>query len=210
MVSIISSWAKGIVLAIIVAGLIEIILPEGNNKKYVKTIIGIYILFLTVHPLISKISSKNIDINSVIDNTTSNMNECETNIIEIETNNYIQEVYKEKLQEDIKQKTKEKGYDVNFLKLDIETENEEKYGQVNSIDMQISKFDELEENTDINVTKNTVSEIVGVEIKISDSNSINKETEEQDENVSEQERETFKEYLNSVYGTQKENIHINE
>ncbi len=210
MVSIINSWAQGIILAVIIAGIIEIVLPEGNNKKYVKTIIGIYILFVMVHPLISKISSKNIDVNSVIDSTTIKINEYETDNIAIETNNYIEETYKQKLEEDIEQKTKEKGYNINFLNLNIETEKEEYYGQVNSISMQISNIEQSEEQIDKNITENTVNEIVNVEIKISDSNSINKENEEQGRNISEEEIEAFKEYLNSVYGTQKENIHINE
>ena len=36
MVKFINSWAQGIILAVIIATIIEIILPEGNNKKYVK------------------------------------------------------------------------------------------------------------------------------------------------------------------------------
>ena len=47
MVNIINSWAKGIILAVMVSTIIEIILPEGNSKKYVKTIIGIYICYCT-------------------------------------------------------------------------------------------------------------------------------------------------------------------
>lgn len=209
MVGIINSWAQGIILAVIVATIIEIILPEGNNKKYVKTIIGIYILFVMVHPLISKISNKNIDINSVIETTTSKINEYEADNIAIEANSYIEETYKQKLEEDIKEKTNEKGYDINFLNLDIETENEETYGAVNAIVMKISKIEEQEE-TDKNITENTVNTIQSVEIKISDESTINKDKEKQDENISVEEIEVFKEYLSSVYGTQKEKVHINE
>ena len=38
MVSVINSWAQGIIPAEIIATIIEIILPEGNNKKYIKMI----------------------------------------------------------------------------------------------------------------------------------------------------------------------------
>ena len=208
MVSVINSWAQGIILAVIIASIIEIILPEGNNKKYVKTIIGIYILFVMLHPLISKISNKSIDINSVMKTTASKMEEYKTEDLTLETNKYIEETYKEKIREDIKQKTQEKGYEVNYLSLNIEMEDEQNYGQVNSIVMKISKI--KEEKVENNVTENTINEIQSVEISISDNNSINKVEEEQDGNVSAEEIESFKEYLVSTYGTPKENIHINE
>lgn len=208
MVGVINSWAQGIILAVIVASIIEIILPEGNNKKYVKTIIGIYILFVMIHPLISKISNKNIDINSVIKTTTSKMEEYKSEDLTLETNTYIEETYKEKIREDIKQKTQEKGYDINSLNLDIEIKDEENYGQVNNIIMKISKI--KEEEVENKNTENTINEIQSVEISISDNNSNNKEKEEQDKNISAEEIEIFKEYLASTYGTSKENIYINE
>ena len=36
MVKFINSWAQGIILGVIIATIIEMILPEGNNKKFVK------------------------------------------------------------------------------------------------------------------------------------------------------------------------------
>ena len=54
MIKFINSWAQGIILAVIIATIIEIILPEGKNKKYVKTVIGVYILFTIIYPLIKK------------------------------------------------------------------------------------------------------------------------------------------------------------
>ena len=45
MVNWISSWAQGIVIAVIISTIIEMILPNGNIKKYVKTVIGVYIVF---------------------------------------------------------------------------------------------------------------------------------------------------------------------
>ena len=34
-----SKWAEGIIIAVIVSTIIEMILPEGNSKKYIKVII---------------------------------------------------------------------------------------------------------------------------------------------------------------------------
>lgn len=201
MVSLINSWAQGIIVAVIIASIIEVILPEGNNKKYVKTIIGIYLLFIILHPLITKISNKNINIHSIIEDTTKKINEYKTEDLTLETNAYIEETYKDKLKEDISSKVKEKGYNINSLNFKIETE-EKNYGEIKHINMQIVKN---EKNKEIN-TKNTVNEIENVEIKIS--NEIVKDI--QDEEISEQEIEVLKEFLSNEYRIAKQEIFINE
>lgn len=205
MVNVINSWAKGIILAVIISAIIEIILPEGNNKKYVKTIIGIYILFVMVHPLITKISNKNININSIIKDTTSKMNEYETKDLAIDTNAYIEQTYIDKLQEDMEQKFKEKGYYIQSLKLNIETKDEEKYGEIKSINMKIAKIEqkEMEEY----IKESTVNEIAEVKVEISERKE--KETGQNIE-ILQDEIENLKEYLHTEYGTPKEDIHINE
>lgn len=212
MISFINSWAQGIILAVIIATIIEIILPEGNNKKYVKTIIGIYIVFVMVYPLISKIS--NINIESIIDNANNQISKYDTNNnISIETNAYIEETYKQKLEEDIKQKINEKGYEINSLNLYIETDDDERYGQINSMVMQISKIKKTEgdsKTADDVTEKNEIKNIQNVEITITDNNINNKNNNAQNENISKEETDSLKEYLNSVYGAEKEKIHINE
>ena len=202
MVSIINSWAKGIILAIIIATIIEIILPEGNNKKYIKTIIGIYILFVMIHPFIS---TNKININSIIKDTASEMDEYETEDLTLETNQYIEETYKNKIQEDIREKVKNKGYNTNFLNLNIETESEEFYGQVNNINIKIEKIKDIEKQE--NITTNTIQKIDNVEINLSNSPIIEESVNEE---ITEDEIEKLKEYLSIEYGTAKEKIHINE
>lgn len=213
MVSFINSWAQGIILAIIIATIIEIILPEGNNKKYVKTIIGIYIMFVIINPLISKFSNKSINIEEIMDNTTSKMSKFETNNeIAIKTDSYIEKTYKQKLEEDINKKIDEKGYIIHSLTLSIKTEDNEEYGQIDNIVMQTSKKEKNQsnENTIDNKTNNTVNNIENIEIKISNSSNASEKNNIENENVTKEEVENLKEYLNSVYGVSKEKIYINE
>lgn len=200
--TIINSWVQGIILAVIIATIIEIILPEGNNKKYIKTVIGIYILFVMIHPLISKVSNKNINIDKVVKDTTSKMNEYKTEDLSLETNKYIKETYLEKIKEDINKKIEEKGYDINFLNLDIEIENEEFYGEIKSIDIGIDK---KEIETEENISENTIQKIDTVEINISNKTIVNEENEK----ITEDEIISLKEYLSNEYGTAKEKIYIN-
>ena len=202
MIKFINSWAQGIILAVIIATIIEIILPEGNNKKYVKTVIGIYILFTIVYPLLTKISDKNINLNSLINSTTKEMSKYDNNnLITIETNSYIENAYKEKIEEDIKQKIEEKGYRILELNLYIEIENEESYGHINSIVLQLEKYN-IEET-------NTVNNVEEININVTN-NKVNQKDSQTNNVISEEEIKELKEFLNSTYSVEIEKIHINE
>ena len=67
MISWISSWAQGIIMAVIIGAIIEMILPEGNSKKYVKIVIGVYVLFTIISPVISKITGKTIQLSDILE-----------------------------------------------------------------------------------------------------------------------------------------------
>lgn len=210
MLSFINSWAQGIILAVIISCIIEIILPEGNNKKYVKTVIGIYVLFVIVYPLVSAVSTKNVNINKIIDTTTSQMSEFESSNITIETNSYIEETYREKLKEEMTQKLKEKGYSIDSLNLYIETENEDIYGKINGIVMQVSKIEKTEEIENENIIKNEVSKVESVNIRILNNTAIDNENNTELGNITKEEIETIKDYLNTTYEIEKKKIYINE
>lgn len=199
MVKFINSWAQGIILGVIIGAIIEIILPEGNNKKFVKTVIGVYILFTIVHPLINAVSNKSINLNSIINNTTKEMEKHTENIITIETNSYIEDTYRNNLKENIKQTIKEKGYEVEEVNLYIETANKERYGQINTIVMKVTKLDDKEETTEVN-------KIEKIDINIS--NKIHRN--EENNQISEDEINNLKQYLYNTYSVEIERIHINE
>lgn len=200
LIKFINSWAQGIILAVIIATIIEIIIPEGNNKKYVKTVIGLYILFTIIYPLITKLSNDKFNFNSVIDNVTKEVSKYEDSTNSIETNTYIEETYKNKLIEDIKNKIEEKGYSVLNLNVYVETQNEEIYGQINSIVVELEKYEQ--ENKEVN----SINNIEQINIKISN----NVEHIKTEETVSKEEIKTLKEYLSNTYSVEKEKIHIND
>lgn len=199
MINFINSWAQGIILAVIIATIIEIILPEGKNKKYVKTVIGIYILFTIIYPLINKFTKLNI--NTLIENTTKQMSTYqESNSLKIDTDKYIESTYKKKIEEDIKNKANEKNLNITFLNVYIETEDENRYGMLNNLVMKVEKGKTKEKNS------NTVNQIKEVNIS---KNVQNNETIE-NKTVTEKEINEFKEYINTTYYLEKEKIHINE
>lgn len=201
MIKFINSWAQGIILAVIIATIIELILPEGKNKKYVKTVIGIYILFTIIYPLINKFT--NLNINSLIENTTKQMSTYqENNTLKIDTNKYIEDTYRTKIEEDLKNKANEKKLNIIFLNIDIETKDEKRYGMLNSLVIKVEKENSKEINNTVNQIK---------EVKISKNAQENIETDKTKKNaVTEEDVNELKEYINTTYYLEKEKIHINE
>lgn len=200
MIKFINSWAQGIILAVIIATIIEIILPEGKNKKYVKTVIGVYILFTIIYPLINKFTKTNI--NTLIENTTKQMSTYqENNSLKIDTDKYIESTYKKKIEEDIRKRANEKNLNITLLNVYIETEDENRYGMLNSLVMKVEKNETSKKNNDVNQIK---------EINISKNVQNNEIIENKDKTVTEKEVNEFKGYINARYYLEKEKIHINE
>lgn len=197
LVKLINSWAQGIIVAVIIATIIEIILPEGNNKKYVKVILGVYILFTIAYPVINVISNHSISFNSIITSTNSKMEKYEANTITIETNAYIETTYKNNLKEDVTNNLKEKGYKVLNLNINIETKDQERYGQINSIVMNIELLNKEEQRA--------LSSINEININLSNTNNV-----DQSIPISEDEINTLKQYFENTYSIEKSRIHINE
>ena len=158
MINAMSTWAKSIILAVIVSTIIQMILPEGNNKKYIKTVIGLYILFTIISPIISKISGGNstIDVSKYenyfnVESTTT----ASANVIDKNLDN----TYTSSIKADIKNRMKQKGYKVNSLDANIELKNEESYGTINSLKISLER-EESNNNSNIQAVNK-------IEIKIS-------------------------------------------
>lgn len=112
MINFLSSWVKNLSLALIIVSILEMILPNNKTKKYVRTVMGLYILFSIISPFIensSKINLNNIDLDSYTKNTKTASSKVEE-VDQTSMDNRINEIYKEELQKDITQKIEEKGY----------------------------------------------------------------------------------------------------
>ena len=192
----ISGWIQGIIIAVIIGTIIEMLLPDGNCKKYVKVVIGVYILFSIVSPVITKVTGNEFrvsdiyDINTYIEASTKSSQEN----IENSQQNQIKQVYITNLKNDMKQKIQEKGYSVKSLTLEIS--NDEQY-TLKKIVAQVTKRKNEENN-----------EVKGVnEINITISNTT--ENIEGDISISTKEQNDLKAYLSGIYNLEEKNININ-
>ena len=152
MVEWISNWAESIIVAVIIATIIEMILPEGNSKKYIKVVIGVYVLFTIITPVINKFTGEDVQVSDILDLDTY-IEEAEAsvkmqNTIQDNNQSSIMGMYSSGLKDDMKAKIEAKGYIVNSvdiniaddesyaieaITLDLENVEEEKSGDTNNV-----------------------------------------------------------------------------
>lgn len=199
----ISLWAQGIIVAVIVVSILEMVISNTSSAKYIKVVMGIFILFTIISPIINKFSKKSIDdvdFNSYIE-TSANEN-IGTNI-SVSNEDIIRKMYEDNLKIDITTKIAQKGYSIGSINLEILNNNEY---TLNKIDIKIIA---KEENSSLNTTSNVTTIVENIEnIKIQIGGSSNT-TKEEESIISESEKRKLKEYLSSVYEVKEQNILIN-
>ena len=206
----ISSWVQGIIVAVVIATIIEMILPEGSSKKYIKIVIGVYIIFNIISPMINKFTGNELNFTSIVDldkyEKEISAYEVKANDLDKNNNYNIRQVYILNLKNDMKAKIQEKGYVVNGIYIELEETEDYKVERLN---LSISKKEDKDDNT--NSTSNTINRIEEINIQVQiDKNQNNIETTTHLVNVNNDEIKDIKDYINSIYEIDKSIIHINE
>lgn len=195
MIEFLSSWAQGIIVAVIIATLIEMILPNSSSKKYVKVVIGMYILFTIVSPIIKKVGGKDIDLNTIdIEKYEQQIAKSDNTISrKFEDNNTrsIKDIYVSNLKANISAKLKEKGYEIDTS--DIQIKDDENY-TIEKITLKLIKMEQKQgKNNEIVI--NTVE--IGNTISQKDSKTL-----------SDDDKQEVKDYISETYDIDKKNINI--
>ena len=116
----IKNWCEGIIVAIILCIIIESLIPDGNNKKYIKVVIGIYIMYVSLNPILNLLNydfkfdflkeyAKTEEVSSLPDNN-------------------IKDIYIFGIEQNIKNEIEQLGYKIDNVKVfvDLNYENIEK------------------------------------------------------------------------------------
>ena len=196
MVSFISSWAQQIIFAVIIGTILQMLLPEGKNKKYIKIIIGVYVLFAVISPVVGK--DINIDLNEFdlsLDNTNTSLDET--------NNKNINDIFVTNLVQDIKSKISNKGYGCE----NVELQTNENY-EVEKINITgIYEVDEDEEKDEEKNNNNVKINSINInEVQIGEKeNSIKEQVVK---GIPKSEEKDLKEYLSETYNVKEKNISI--
>lgn len=208
MIEILSSWAKGLGITIVIVSIFEMLLPNNRNKKYIRMVLGVYVIFNIVSPLIKNkdvFNFNNIDLEEYTSVETSSVNQTSMN-------ERIKKLYSEELEKDITKKIKEKGYEVKKCKVSVQIADDEEETKINKIKLIVSKTQEEVKNDIKNSAENKiVTEIqkirkidTGVEIKKQE-----KEKNEVSDKVNKTEIQNIKKFLIEEYGVNEKCLEIN-
>jgi len=193
------SWATGIVIAVIIATIIEMILPNSTSKKYIKIIIGIFIVYTVISPVIGSFKGEDLNNYIKVENyIQSSSNALKTNEVSDNAQSSIKKIYAQNLQNDLKTKLKEKGYISNNINISIS--NDDKYN-IERIDI---KVDEkvTNSNQDEKQVKTIVDNIKAIKIKVKKDDSQNNAI------ITENDKNEIKEYIKQIYQINLNNINV--
>lgn len=135
------------------------LLPNNKTKKYIKMVMGLYILFSIIAPFVNNSNVLNFNIEDVysdyskeISSTSATSTAGEVN--QASMDDRLNKLYKEQLESDIIQKVEEKGYDVRKCK--VEAHVSESDTGIESITIEIDgKNDNTENSNNSNKTDAT-------------------------------------------------------
>lgn len=213
MVSFISSWAQQIIFAVIIGTILQMLLPEGKNKKYIKIVIGVYVLFAVISPVIGK----KIDLN--LDEFNLSVNSAESSLDET-SQDQINDLYTTNLKQDIILKLKNKGYGCENVDLktnenyevleisviglyELEDDNDKDSEKSNSNQNDKTNNDNSQ-SAKSNIAK--VNSVVINEVQIGEKeNSIKDQVVK---GIPTSEEKNLKEYLSETYNVKEKNISI--
>ena len=196
MIDVISSWAGELVVALIIVTIIEMILPENKTKKYVKTVIGVYIIFCIISPFINK-----EEFATILEETEKNLEKIkiESQVSSnLEENSSIEALYIQEFEKDVIKKVEELGYEVKECSVEIEINASKDNAGINGIYLKIGKK-KSEDNESSNVE---IEDIEKVEISINNQNIVNNKNEESSDT------KKIKKFLSDYYEISQEKIKV--
>ena len=218
-----NTWLQGIIVAVVIASIIQMILPNGNNKKYIKVVLGVYVVFQIITPVINKFFNSDFEVSSLIDidKYTKKMKTYEVSSKNTDINktneDSIKQIYITNLKKDIKTKLEDKDYLIKDV--EVQVENNENY-DIKSLTIYVNGKNDNKEEKNKEKTENNIhiNEIEKIEINVSKNNETNKNSfnnsenkesnQTKENNISNEEKNKIKKYLTSVYEISEKQITI--
>lgn len=188
MISFLKTWIEQLAIAVVIASLFELIIPKGNLKKYIKIVLGLYVVFSIISPFVNSNALYDIKEDFKIKNEITE-NQIATN--QKSMDNRLQVLYVDGLKKDITKKIEENGYKVQSINVDANlnadgvdpgihkiylslTKKQIGIEDVNKVEINVNnkKTEKGEENEDIKKIKNILAqtyeiseEIISIKIK---------------------------------------------
>lgn len=209
MIEFLSSWAKSLGVTIVIVSILEMLLPNNKTKKYIRMVMGVYIVFNIISPFVKSkeiFNANDIDINAYKSTETS------SEVDQTSMNDRIEKLYKQELEKDIKNKINEKGYEVDKCEVNVKIAENEEQTQITKIKLSIKKSEEAntQNQKDKSIENKFVTEIQKINpININSKNENSKEKSKSKSTVSNSEIQNIKKFLIEEYGVNEKCLEIN-
>jgi len=219
MINFLSSWVKNLALALIVVSILEMILPNNKIKKYVKMIMGLYILFSIISPFIENSDKLDIKNTDIFEQYIEKSSSSDIKVDQSSMNNKLNKMYQEELEKDIIKKLKDRGYEVEDCKVLTNAFDDEKNSDndnaIEKIKIKIArKIDKetIEGKSSDTIESKIITEIQKiqkVEINISENEEDNgMNNEQRTSNITKTDIKIIRDFLISEYGVNKKCLKI--
>jgi stage III sporulation protein AF len=148
MISFLSEWLKEIILLILLATFIDLLLPNSSMQRYVKLVIGLFVLMTILNPIFTFLHSdwkqiERFSLSSLIDAKAKEMKsltsvEADAMVIRREQEESIRKAAQSEIEAQIRQQVeRDFPYTVDSVKAQLKYENDE--WMVSSIEVQLLK-----------------------------------------------------------------------
>lgn len=206
-----SSWIKGLGLAIVIVSILEMLLPNNKTKKYIRTIMGIYVLFTIVSPFINQkdvLDSSKLDLEQYMTTETS------SKLDQSSMDERIQDLYIQELEKDITKKLKEQGYEATTCKVKAQISDQEEETKITKIRLKVQKWIQEEvasKKEEENLENKVVTEIQKIKPVDTKIKQDQKESKKQpsDSKINKADVQNIKKFLIEEYGVNEKCLEIN-
>ena len=168
MISFLSNWIQKIAIGVIIVSIFELILPNGNLKKYIKVVLGVYIVFCIISPFINSSLFQNLD-EIDLEGYVENISDASTATNGINQNMNMERLYIDELKNNIEKQVENNGYKTVECNIDAELstsgtnpgihridliveENKSNISSIKKIEINLNKINEEESKTVVNDT----------------------------------------------------------
>ena len=194
MISFLREWIEQIAVAVIIASIFEMILPDGKTKKYVKMILGVFIIFNMISPFVNGSSLYDFSVNDIVKNYMNEITVDTTDSVD----DKIEELYIKELEKDIAKTVEEQGYIVEKCNIEAKVYSDEQEAGISGVNITILSKKEIEQTEISNIEK------VEIDVNIDSSNENEEKTA-----ITEKDIKELKKFLSDCYEIDKDIININ-
>lgn len=211
MLTFLSSWAKSLGVTIVLVSILEMLLPNNKTKKYIRMVLGVFVIFNIISPFIQ--NKEILNLNSI---DLENMTSIETSTLDQSSmDQRIEDLYEDELEKDMINKLEEQGYEVTKCKVTATLSQQgEEESQIERIELKVEKKEEEKQEQEESAENKIVTEIQKIkkiDTKITDETENRSQMEEnnQQTKVTKAEIQNIKKFLIEEYGVKEKCLAIN-